>query len=157
MKPIAFHFNVAAPVPYLCRLLRKASHAGQRAWVLLPPPWAAELDAALWTFAPHEFIAHARHGCSPEALWRRAPVVLAEQVPPQTDAHWPLLINLLAPLPEGWQGFARLIEIVPQDEALKQAARQRWRSYAGQGRAIERHDASLASASVGSGHSGMAA
>ena len=96
MKAIAFHFNVAAPVPYLCRLLRKASHA--------------------------------------------------EQVPPQTAAHWPLLINLLAPLPEGWQGFARLIEIVPQDEALKQAARERWRSYAGQGRRIERHDASQASA-----------
>jgi len=145
---IAFHFNVAAPVPYLCRLLRKASQAGQRAWVLLPPPWAAELDAALWTtVAPEDFIAHARHGSQPEALWQHAPVVLAEQVTPQTPERWPLLVNLLAPLPEGWQRFARLIEIVPQDEALKQAARLRWRGYAQQGRAIERHDAGAATAS----------
>jgi len=150
MNTIAFHFNVPAPVAYLCRLLRKATHAGQRAWVLLPPALAHELDAALWTFAPAEFIAHARHA-SVEAeesgqaglgarLWQRAPVVLATQMVPQAS-DWPLLINLLEPVPEGFERFERLIEIVPQEEALKQAARLRWRHYSQLGLVLQHHDA----------------
>ncbi|BAO80272.1 DNA polymerase III, chi subunit [Serpentinimonas raichei] len=150
MNAIAFHFNVPAPVPYLCRLLRKATHAGQRAWVLLPPALAHELDVALWTFAPEEFIAHARHATveaeesgqvgSGQCLWQRSPVVLAAQLIPQAS-DWPLLINLLEPVPEGFERFGRLIEIVPQDEALKQAARLRWRHYSQLGLALKHHDA----------------
>ncbi|KJS67616.1 MAG: DNA polymerase III subunit chi [Serpentinimonas sp.] len=153
MNAIAFHFNVPAPVSYLCRLLRKATHAGQRAWVLLPPALAHELDAALWTFAPEEFIAHARHASveaeesgqaglgSDARLWQRAPVVLSTQLAPQASG-WPLLINLLEPVPVGFERFERLIEIVPQDEALKQAARLRWRHYSQLGLALKHHDAS---------------
>ena len=150
MNTIAFHFNVPTPVAYLCRLLRKATHAGQRAWVLLPPALAHELDVALWTFAPEEFIAHARHastkaeesgpGDLPAHLWQRAPVVLSDQLVPQAS-DWPLLINLLEPVPEGFERFQRLIEIVPQDEALKQAARLRWRHYSQRGLALQHHDA----------------
>ncbi|OZA88196.1 MAG: hypothetical protein B7X56_04185, partial [Burkholderiales bacterium 34-67-9] len=109
MKTVVFHFNVGAPVPYLCRLLRKANHAGQRTWVLLAPGLAHELDAALWTFSPDEFIAHGRYEADHEGgvgggesagakgaagrgqagLWQRAPVVLSEQLVAQSSS-WPL-------------------------------------------------------------------
>ena len=154
MKTVVFHFNVAAPVPYLCRLLRKANHAGQRTWVLLAPGLAHELDAALWTFSPDEFIAHARYEAEPEKaaavglvaakdkrLWQRSPVVLSEQLVAQSS-DWPLLINLQAPVPPDVERFERLIEIVPQDEALKQAARLRWRHYSQLGWTLQHHDAS---------------
>lgn len=161
MKTVVFHFNVAAPVPYLCRLLRKASHAGQRTWVLLAPALAHELDAALWTFSPDEFIAHGRYEADHEGglgggesagakgaagrgqagLWQRAPVVLSEQLVAQSSS-WPLLINLQEPVPPDVERFERLIEIVPADEALKQAARLRWRHYSQLGWTLQHHDAS---------------
>ena len=147
MKTVVFHFNVAAPVPYLCRLLRKASHAGQRTWVLLAPALAHELDAALWTFSPDEFIAHGRYeadqgsAAAQAGLWQRAPVVLSEQLVAQSS-DWPLLINLQQPVPPDVERFERLIEIVPADEALKQAARLRWRHYSQLGWTLQHHDAS---------------
>ncbi len=77
---------------------------------------------------------------SGQCLWQRSPVVLAAQLIPQAS-DWPLLINLLEPVPEGFERFGRLIEIVPQDEALKQAARLRWRHYSQLGLALKHHDA----------------
>jgi DNA polymerase-3 subunit chi len=142
MSPaIAFHFNVpASPQAYLCRLLRKASLAGLRSWVLLPQDLLRPLDDALWTFSAEDFIPHAVCGIAPPAQWQRAAVVLSDGAMPEPGAGVSVLVNLQPAVPNGFEGFQRLIEVVPEDDALKAAARQRWRHYTGLGYTIERHD-----------------
>ena len=51
-----------------------------------------------------------------------------------------MLVNLGAGIPEGFEGFERLIEVVTVEEDDRQQARQRWKHYADRGYAITRHD-----------------
>jgi DNA polymerase-3 subunit chi len=140
---VAFHFNVPDPLHYLLRLLRKVRQAGMSALVCAPPELARELDQALWTFAPEDFIAHARWDAD-ESVRTHSPILLAEQA-----VVWPgaeVLINLL-PLPElppAYAGYRKVIEIVGLDQPGREAARLRWRAYIALGHELKRHDAAAA-------------
>ncbi len=143
---VAFHFNVPDPLRYLLRLLRKVRQAGMSALVCVPPELAPELDLALWTFAPEDFMAHARWDAD-DALRAHSPILIADQA-----VCWPgaeVLVNLL-PLPElppAYQDYRKVVEIVGLDQPGREAARLRWRAYTAQGHAIKRHDAAAAAAS----------
>ena len=142
---VAFHFNVADKAGYLCRLLRKAVHAGSRV-IVTGPPWQLEdLDRRLWTFAPQEFVAHCGSDALPGML-QVTPVVLAGSLddPALNDLPRQVLLNLGAEVPDGFERFERLIEVVSQDDEDRLAARQRWRRYAEGGFAMTRHDAASA-------------
>lgn len=140
MTEIAFHFNAPQPMDYLCRLLRKATAGGSRVGVIAPMPELDELDQRLWTFSATDFLAHCRADSDPE-LVQASPVVLADR----TDSvpHADVLVNRNPAVPEGFERFARVIEVVGQSEAERQQARQRWRHYADRGYAIQRHDLTL--------------
>ena len=58
MTEVAFHFNVPDKMAYVCRLLRKAVNAGAKVAVIGDEATLAVLDPLLWTFSPHEFLAH---------------------------------------------------------------------------------------------------
>ena len=58
MTRVSFHFNVPHRLGYACRLLRKATRQNARVTVTAPVATLAELDAALWTFDPTEFVPH---------------------------------------------------------------------------------------------------
>lgn len=137
---IAFHFHVGALQAYLCRLLRKVTLAGHRSWVLLPEEYLRATDDALWTFSAQEFVTHAVWGHAPESVLRRSAVVLSSAELPEPSLGIGVLVNLLPAVPVGFERFERLLEIVPEDDALKAAARERWRYYVAQGLNIERHD-----------------
>lgn len=141
MTEIDFHFNTPVDkVHYACRLLRKAVAArGARVVVVADAPMLEALDAALWTFSPVEFIAHCRSDGDAGVL-ARSPVVLADGSDAPSLPHRQVLLNLGAGLPSGFERFERLIDVVSQDEADRQAARARWRHYADRGYAIRRHD-----------------
>ena len=139
---VAFHFNVPDPLRYLLRLLRKVRQAGMSALVCAPPELARELDLALWTFAPEDFIAHARWQAD-EGVRARSPILIADQA-----VVWPgadVLVNLLplSELPPAYAGYRKVIEIVGLDQPGRETARSRWRAYTAQGHAIQRHDAAL--------------
>ena len=51
-----------------------------------------------------------------------------------------MLVNLGAAVPEGFERFERLIEVVTVEDEDRQRARQRWKHYADRGYAITRHD-----------------
>lgn len=138
MTSVSFHVNLADRTGYACRLLRKACAAGARVVVVGEPLQLRELDTALWTFSPQDFIAHAIAGVASPGVLARSPVVLA----PQADAaeHRQVLVNLGTDVPEGFEGFERLIELVsdaPQDIAQ---ARVRWKHYAAQGHGVTKVD-----------------
>lgn len=141
MTEIAFHFNVAQTLPYACRLLRKAVNAGSHVLVVGKDAMLQSLDRDLWTFLPLEFVAHCRAGAAPEML-AASPVVLAES-PSHARVkmmNHQVLLNLGASVPDGFERYPRLIEIVSYDEIDRSAARERWKHYATAGFAMTRHD-----------------
>jgi DNA polymerase-3 subunit chi len=138
MTEVAFHFNAPDQVGYACRLLRKAVANDARVVVTGEAPVLSDLDLALWTFAPLEFIPHGRVGVAEESLLARSPVVLAES--PASAPHHQVLLNLGPGVPQGFEQFERLIEVVTEEPSDRQRARERWRHYADRGYAILRHD-----------------
>jgi DNA polymerase-3 subunit chi len=67
-----------------------------------------------------------------------SPVVLAESV--RSAPHQQVLVNLGGAVPEGFERFERLIEVVTGQEEDRLDARRRWKHYADRGYAITRHD-----------------
>jgi DNA polymerase-3 subunit chi len=137
---IAFHFNAPDKVAYACRLLRKAVASGAKVVVTAPMDTLARLDAALWTFAATEFVAHC-FDSSDAALLALSPVVLtvdATQTP-----HQQVLLNLGETIPTGFERYERLIEVVSLGDDDRSAARERWKQYVHRGYALQRHDLNL--------------
>ena len=137
MTEVAFHFNTPDKLGYACRLLRKVVAKGSKAVVTGDAALLSQLDVALWTFAPLEFVPHCREGSAPAVLAASA-VVLAGS--PGSAPHHEVLVNLGESVPEGFERFERLIEVVTPNEDDRRHARQRWRHYADRGYAITRHD-----------------
>lgn len=140
MTRVSFHFNVPHRVAYACRLLRKATRQNARVTVTGPGEALAELDAALWSFDPIEFVPHVmlRDGQPLPDRLRETPVCLAATL--DGALHHDVLLNLGAEAPAGFESFERLVEIVSTDEADRAAARSRWKHYASRGYPIERHE-----------------
>ena len=138
MTEVAFHFNAPAKLAYACRLVRKAAGTGARVVVTGEPELLRELDVALWTFSPLEFVAHCHAESADAQVLAASPVVLSAEA--RSAPHQQVLVNLGAPVPEGFERFERLIEVVSTDEADRQDARRRWKHYADRGYAVQRHD-----------------
>ncbi len=138
---VAFHTGVAHPLDYACRLLRKAHRQAVRAWVTAPEATLTELDKALWTFEPQEFVPHVTvRSANLSGAQKRAPLWLstaARTLPGAPD----VVVNLGADAPQASAPWARLIEIVPEEGEWLAAARQRWRQYEQWGWAITHHRA----------------
>lgn len=140
MTGIDVHYNAGDKIGHACRLLRKAvAGAGARVVVVAETPVLEVLDQTLWTFSPGDFIAHCL-GDAPAPMRARSPVVL---VAPQEGAavpHHEVMLNLGQATPPGFERFERLIDVVGQDAAEREAGRQRWRHYQSRGYAITRHE-----------------
>lgn len=140
MTEIQFHFNVPERLGYACRLLRKATRQGALVVVTAPAPTLVQLDRALWSFDPLEFIPHllVKPGENVAPRMKATPVWLCED--PLAAPHQQVLLNLGLEPAEGFASFARLIEIVSTDDDDRQAGRARWKHYAGRGYDIKRHE-----------------
>jgi DNA polymerase-3 subunit chi len=140
MTEVSFHFNVPDREAYACRLLRKAVRRGARVVVTAPQPVLARFDRQLWVFEPLDFVPHVHarpgHGLAPRL--QATPVWLTEQA--AEAPHHEVLLNLGHELPDGFETFARVIELVSADPDDRQAGRARWKHYADRGYAITRHD-----------------
>ena len=139
MTEITFHTQVGDVPGYVCRLLRKAWRRGARVVVCAPSPLLRQLDSALWTFEPLEFVPHlvlpARGEIAPRL--RATPIWLI--APGQDGPTHEVLVNLAeAPAP-GYESYERLIEIVGRDDLSAQAGRRRWRHYTERGYRIGHH------------------
>ena len=140
MTEVAFHFNAPDRVAYACRLLRKAVGSGARLVVTGLPETLQQLDAALWTFSPTDFVPHCFLESEPYVL-AASPVILATSI--QSVPHQQVLVNLGQLVPGGFERFERVIEVVGLDDEDRQLARGRWKHYADLGYAITRHDLAL--------------
>jgi DNA polymerase III subunit chi len=87
---------------------------------------ARSLDELLWTFSERSFVPHEvcpdEHSIDPATRVH----LLALPVPmPGAD----LLVNLTDRLPEGWERFARIAEIIDGDEERRRLGRERFKAY----------------------------
>lgn len=136
MTEVKFYHNAPDRLRAACAITGKAVRQGRRIFVYAPDESIARrYDHLLWTAQPLSFIPHVSH-TSP--LAGRTPVVIA----PRLDADGPddMLLNLGATPPEGIEGFALVVEIVSQDPADRQTARQRWQFYKERGYPITAYD-----------------
>lgn len=138
MTEVSFHVRVADPLAHACRLVRKAWSTGAQVVVTAEPAVLRDLDTSLWTFAEREFLPHCMAGAVPPHVQARTPVVLAAD--PLAAGHRQVLVNLAPKVPEGFERFERLIEVVGSDAETHAEGRRRYRHYKDRGYELKHHD-----------------
>ncbi len=141
MTRIEFHFNTTERLQYACRLLRKAHGRSLTVGVVGSHASLQQLDVALWRFSEVDFLPHSTAADAPE-IQASSPIRL--HADPLQLTGLDVLVNLGDEVPDGFETFPRLIEIVATDDHGRMTARQRWRHYTAQGYALEQHDLSKA-------------
>jgi len=144
MTQIEFHFNTRERLQYTCRLLRKAHAQALRVGVVGSEASLRQLDVALWSFSESDFLPHCNASDDPQ-VQEASPIRLHSD--PARLKGMDVLVNLGDEVPQGFETFARLVEIVASDEHGRMTARQRWRHYTAEGYALKQHDLSKLAAS----------
>ncbi len=117
-----------------CRLAEKALHAGSRIYFCCRDQAQLEqLDQLLWSWRASSFLPHTL-----ELTDERCPIHLGMGTPP--DHHQDILINLSGQIPEGYQRFERILELVPAEHGAREASRKNWGHYRDRGYPLHKHD-----------------
>ncbi len=140
MTGVEFHFNAPDKLGYACRLLRKAAAKGAKVAVTADREFLRELDLRLWTFEPLEFIPHCGANAAANIV-DATPIVLCAAL--RDAPHHDVAVNFGEGVPEGFERFERLIEVVSLQEDDRAQARQRWQHYKTRGYEIKRVDLEL--------------
>jgi DNA polymerase-3 subunit chi len=141
---VAFHFGAPDKLAYACRLLRTAGGGGARVLVVASAHDVQQLDTDLWAVSQTDFVTHVSERSDP-FMQSKSPVLLVTALT-STPVQYGVVVNLTDAVPQGFDHFARVIEVVSTDDADRDLARQRWKHYTGLGYQITRHDLSLRSA-----------
>lgn len=117
----------AARLDFACKLTEKAWRLGHKVYLhCSDAAQREELDARLWSFKGEAFVPHGDAESDTDAA-----VVMG--VGQDCGAHEDLLINLDLRIPAFFSRFARVAEVVIEEPAVRQAARESFRSYREQG------------------------
>jgi len=116
------------------RLADKAWSRGHRVFInAADEQQARALDEQLWNFRPSSFLPHGLVGAADSDTigigWGQEP-----------GDHSDMLINLHLDIPDFFSRFARVAEVVTQDEASLSALRASWKFYRERGYQLEKHD-----------------
>jgi DNA polymerase III subunit chi len=138
---IDFYFNAGDRLEVACRLAGKALQQKKRLLIYAPQPDLAQrIDRMLWTSQAVSFIPHcAAH----DPLAAETPVLIAadDSGPRSSPASaCDVLINLSADCPPFFERHERLLEIVSQDDAEREAGRARFKFYKSRGYEMRSHD-----------------
>lgn len=144
MTQIEFHFNAPERLQYVCRLLRKAYGRNLRSGVVGSDVVLRQLDTALWVFSEHDFLPHST-SAETQDIQEASPIRLHADSAQLVGLD--VLVNLGDDVPEEFDKFERLIEIVATDDHGRMTARQRWRHYKAKGYDLLQHDLSKVSTS----------
>lgn len=118
-----------------CRLADKAYSLGHAVYVLAgSEAQAAALDDLLWTFRQDSFVPHERY---PLAGEESSPVLVGTVLPAEATAQ--VLINFADRLPEGFERYERVVELVDQHPDVLAKSRERFRQYRERDCAPETH------------------
>lgn len=120
-----------------CRLAEKAWKSGHRVLInTADHEEARHLDGLLWSYRDESFIPHAPLGGADPSL---NPILIGKSDQDPGEEH-DILINLASEVPTFFSRFARVLECVDNNEAAKQASRDRYRFYKEHGYPLNTHN-----------------
>jgi len=127
MKRVDFYLlkqdNPQARYPFACRLIEKGYHLGHKLYIhCADQKEAHKLDDLLWCYKDASFIPHNLNGEGPTPP---PPVQIGFNADP--NGFNDILINLDTTIPEFYQRFNRLIEIVPTEPSWRNKLREHYR------------------------------
>ena len=108
---------------YACRLVEKAYTMGLHIHIqTADESMTQQMDDLLWTFRDRSFIPHQKD-CEPNEL---CAVTLNHETLSNTRE---VLVNLCPNVPDNYQQYKRIVEIVANNDNMKQSARERFKFY----------------------------
>ncbi|MBU3847661.1 MAG: DNA polymerase III subunit chi [Candidatus Acinetobacter avistercoris] len=123
MAKVSFYLFEKSPerqVESTCRLCRKILRQQAKIWIYCPDQdIQRELDDRLWSFDPQSFLTH---GIDQQS----AAICISADLPESPD--W-IVFNFNNQALEHVSQFGHIIEIVENDEAAKQAGREKFKTY----------------------------
>ncbi|ROL74502.1 DNA polymerase III subunit chi [Pseudomonas vranovensis] len=123
----------SARLDFACKLCDKAWRLGHRVYLhCSDAAQRDELDARLWAFKGEAFVPHDAAEDNPQGS-------VALGLGDDAGSYQDLLINLDLKVPAFASRFARIAEIVVEEPAIRQAARESFRFYREQGYALQDH------------------
>ena len=140
MTQVDFHFNAPDKLPYVCRLLRKASGQGRRVGVLADQDTSHLLNQLLWNLNASDFVTHCLISDSPSLVDHSSVIFAAKWEDLIALQQLDVFLNLNDLPPSNLDGIERLIEVVGPEERDKTSARLRWKYYSQLGFQINRFD-----------------
>ena len=112
-----------------CKLIEKAYKHGHSVFVYCDDEQQAhDIDELLWTFRAESFIPHNLQGEGPEP-----PPVVQIGYKDNAGNFNDVLLNLSQNIPQFFQRFRRILQIVEVDESAKEISRQHYRHYKAHG------------------------
>ena len=119
-----------------CRIAEKAWRHGHRVHLHVDSPESARrLDELLWTWRDESFVPHSV--CGADETSADAPVTIGSGSLPRFDSD--VLLNLDPCVPDGFDRFARVAEVVGGGEPARSAGRERFRRYRAHGCELRTH------------------
>ena len=140
MTQVDFHFNAPDKLPYVCRLLRKASGQGRRVGVLADQDTSHLLNQLLWNLNASDFVTHCLISDAPSLVDHSSVIFAAKWEDLIALQQLGVFLNLNDLPPSNLDGIERLIEVVGPEERDKTSARLRWKYYSQLGFQINRFD-----------------
>lgn len=122
-KADASEFNASSALYHACLQASYFYRQNQRVFIYTQDQSNAEqVDEMLWAFDSDSFVPHNLSGEGPK---QGAAVEISHQAP---RGRRPVLINLTSTVPDFASQFQFIVDFVPSDEALKQLARERFKT-----------------------------
>ncbi len=119
-----------------CRLAEKAYSLDHQIYIhTANPSQTHELDDLLWTYRAGSFVPHR---CIDTEGEPDCPVLIGHVDAPERSNQ--VLINLATAVPMFFSRFERVVEIVNQEETLRQQARERFKFYRDRGYDLQTHN-----------------
>lgn len=130
--------DLTTRLAYVCRLAEKAVEREQPVFVYgSEPAMLEQLDRLLWSFRPESFVPHRLLDGEQSPSTTEADPVQISAGEPGPDRR--VLINLDTAVPPFFSRFERLLEVVDQSPAIRDAGRERYRFYQHRGYPLKHH------------------
>ncbi len=113
-------------IGFACRLIEKAYRSKQFCYVYTDNlQQSQQIDDLLWTFRPTSFVPHQIYqGTTPDY---QQTILIGSDLAPE---NWQsLILNLSSKYPENISRTQRILEILDNNEAVKQPGRERYQLY----------------------------
>ncbi|HFD12233.1 MAG TPA: DNA polymerase III subunit chi [Crenotrichaceae bacterium] len=114
-----------------CRIAEKAYKQGQKVFILTSAEdhmQTQTIDNLLWSFRQGSFVPHQTVGNDSQVPAEQLPNTVLIGTDPR-GCMATVLINLTHQVPDNIDAYQRIVEIVDQDQQIKQAGRQRYKTY----------------------------